>query len=109
MQNYRKAEGLGAKDQRAFTPNAASLGDIDMDERHVPPDRAQDNARHGAEQIKRRPEDMPGSPRIESHIVRYPAVGARSLHQIIGHTGHASARLSGRSHEEAATAAFGTE
>jgi hypothetical protein len=52
MQNYREAESAGTKDQRSFTPNAAALGDIEVDECHVLPDRAHDNARHGEEQIE---------------------------------------------------------
>ena len=50
MQNDRKAEGAGAKDQRAFTPNAAALGDVYVDERCVLSNRAHDNARHGEEE-----------------------------------------------------------
>jgi hypothetical protein len=50
MQNDRKAEGAGAKDQRAFTPKAAALRDIYVDERYVLSNRAHDNARHGKEE-----------------------------------------------------------
>ena len=79
-----------------------------MDNRHIPPDRGQTDARHGEEDIERGPEDVTRSARIDRDVVRHPRFGAGRLHQIIGHPSHTAARLSRRSHEEAA-APFGTE
>jgi hypothetical protein len=108
VQNRRQAESVAPEDQGAFSPQAAALAHIAMNNRHVPTDRAHTDARHGEKDIERGPQNVTRSAGIDRDVIRHSRVGAGRLHQIIGDPSHAAARLSRRSHEKAA-APFGTE